>query len=84
MDENSKQGPIEGFDETADRDVLIDDPDRIAQYRAVGLAEGFEVGTEDQVLWAWQWLSDHPEVTNDMEEWFALRVTELRSMGRIR
>ena len=83
MDEISKREPVEGFKEETDRDVLIDDPDRIVQYRAVALAEGLEEGTEDQVLWAWQWLGDHPEVTKDMEEWFALRVAELREMGRI-
>jgi hypothetical protein len=83
MDDTSKQRVNEKFSETAEPDVLLDDPDRIVQYRAVALAEGFEEGSEDQVLWAWQWLGDHPEVTNDLQEWFAFRVAELRSMGRI-
>jgi len=79
-----KQAPVEGFVELGDRDILIDDPDRIVQYRAVALAEGLEEGTEDQVRWAWQWLSDHPEITNQLQGWFARHVAELRSMGRIK
>jgi hypothetical protein len=83
--ENSEKPAIlEGFIELSDRDVLVDDPDRIIQYRAVALAEGLEEGTEAQVLWAWQWLSDHPEVTNQLQPWFARHVAELRSMGRIK
>ena len=64
-------------------DVLVDDPDHITRYRAVGLAEGLQQGSEADVQWAWQWLSDHPEVTNRLEEWFRRRVLELREMGRI-
>jgi hypothetical protein len=83
--ENSGKPPIlEGFLELSGRDALVDDPDRIIQYRAVALAEGLEEGTEAQVLWAWQWLSDHPEVTNQLQGWFARHVDELRSMGRIK
>jgi len=76
--------PHEGFVELSDRDELVDDPDRIAQYRAVGLAEGLQEGTPEEVLWAWQWLSDHPDCTNRLEEWFPRRVTELKEMGRIK
>jgi hypothetical protein len=83
-EEKCKQVKAEGFVDRPDRDILIDDPDRIVQYRAVALAEGLEEGTEEQVLWAWQWLSDHPEVTNELQGWFARRVAELRSMGRIK
>ena len=82
-EEKGKQTTVEGFIELPDGDVLIDDPDRITQYRAVALAEGLQRGTEAQVLWAWQWLSDHPEVTNRLQAWFARHVAELRSMGRI-
>ena len=82
-EEKDRQEPAEGFIENADRDILVDDPDRIVQYRAVALAEGLEEGTEAQVLWAWQWLGDHPEVTNRLQPWFGLRVAELREMGRI-
>ena len=83
-EEMGHQAPVEGFIEQAGRDILVDDPDRIVQYRAVGLAEGLEEGTEAEVLWAWQWLSDHPEVTNRLQEWFGRRVAELRTMGRIK
>lgn len=83
-DEKDEQAPAEGFIERAGRDMLVDDPDRIVQYRAVALAEGLEEGTEAQVRWAWQWLSDHPEVTNQLHPWFARHVAELRSMGRIK
>ena len=67
-----------------DRDELLDDPKRITQYRAVGLAEGLMKGSEEDVLWAWQWLGDHPQFTNRLQEWFARRVAELREMGRIK
>ena len=50
-----------------DRDELLDDPRRITQYRAVGLAEGLMKGSEDDVLWAWQWLGDHPQFTNRLQ-----------------
>ena len=65
-------------------DVLIDDPAHITQYRAVGLAEGLQQGSEADVRWAWQWLSDHPEVTNRLQEWFSFRVAELKEMGHIK
>ena len=83
--ENSgKPAILEGFLELSSRDATVDDPDRIIQYRAVALAEGLEEGTDAQILWAWQWLSDHPEVTNQLHGWFARHVAELRSMGRIK
>ena len=75
--------PVEGFTQLSDRDELVDDPARIEQYRAVALAEGLQEGTPEQVLWAWQWLSDHPDFTDRLEEWFPRRVRELREMGRI-
>ena len=74
----------EGFEEFADHDELVDDPGRIEKYRAIGLAEGLQQGSESQVLWAWQWLNDHPEITNRLQEWFAFRVAELKSMGQIK
>jgi hypothetical protein len=83
-EEKDKQATMEGFIDRPAGDFLVDDPDRIVQYRAVALAGGLEEGTEAQVLWAWQWLSDHPEVTIQLQEWFARRVAELRSMGRIK
>jgi hypothetical protein len=65
-------------------DALVDDPAHITKYRAIGLAEGLQEGSEAEVLWAWQWLSDHPEVTNRLQEWFSGRVAELKEMGHIK
>ena len=65
-------------------DVLVDDAAHITRYRAIGLAEGLQQGSQADVLWAWQWLSDHPEVTNRLQEWFTRRVAELKEMGRIK
>ena len=31
---------------------------KLTTYRAVGLAEGFEEGTEEQIIEAWQYLHD--------------------------
>jgi len=72
------------FAESVDDDALVGDPDHIAQYRAVSLAVGLKQGSELDILWAWQWLSDHHEVTNRLEEWFARRVAELKEMGHIK
>jgi hypothetical protein len=83
-DEMGKRTPGEGFIDLPDGDALVDDADRIVQYRAVALAEGLKQGTEAEVLWAWQWLGDHPEVTNRLQGWFARRVAELRTIGRIK
>jgi hypothetical protein len=65
-------------------DVLVDDPAHITQYRAIGLTTGLQQGSEAEVLWAWQWLGDHPEFTNRLQEWFSRRVAELKEMGRIK
>ena len=78
-----KQPTTEEFD-LSNRDKLSDDPERIAGYRAVSLAEGLVEGSEAQVLWAWQWLSDHPDVTNRLGGWLRRRVAELRDMDRIK
>jgi hypothetical protein len=75
-----KRPPTEAL---SDRDLLLDDPKRIDQYRAVGLAEGLMKGSEEDVRWAWQYLGDHPQFTNRLQEWFVRRVMELREMGRI-
>ena len=83
-DEMDQQAPVEGIIELPEGDALVDDADRIAQYRSVALAEGLQKGTEAEVLSAWQWLSNHPEVTERMQGWFARRVAELRTMGRIK
>jgi hypothetical protein len=73
-----------GFDKSADHNELADDSARIEKYRAIALAEGLQQGSESQVEWAWQWLSDHPEITSHLQDWFAFRVAELKSMGRIK
>ena len=65
-------------------DALVDDSAHITKYRAIGLAEGLQQGSEADVLWAWQWLSDHPEITNRLQEWFSRRVAELKEMGNIK
>jgi len=78
-----KQPTTENFD-LSNRDNLSDDPERIAGYRAVSLAEGLVEGSEAQVLWAWQWLSDHPQVTNRLGGWFRDRVAELKAMDQIK
>lgn len=83
-DEMDQPTPVEGIIDLPDGDALVDDADRIDQYRAVALAEGLQVGTEAEVLSAWQWLGNHPEVTDRMQGWFARRVAELRAMGRIK
>ena len=83
LNNRKREVPREGFEDSPNGDVLIDDPDHIAQYRAIGLAEGLERGTEAEVLWAWQWLSDHPQVTNRLQGWFRRRVSELKEMGQI-
>jgi hypothetical protein len=76
--------PGEGLKEFADHDELLDDPRRIEKYRAISLAEGLQQGSESEVQRAWQRLSDHPEVTNQLQGWFGNRVAELKSMGRIK
>ena len=58
-DKTDRSAITEGFVELPDGDVLVDDPDRIEEYRSVALAEGFQVGTAEEVTRAWQWLSDH-------------------------
>ena len=77
-----KESTTEGFD-SSQRDHMIDDLERIVGYRAVSLAQGLVEGSEEQVLWAWQWLSKHPRFTDRLGGWFPRRITELREMGRI-
>ena len=81
---DKQQAPAEGFIDSGNGDALVDDPDRIAQYRAIGLAEGLQEGSDADVLWAWQWLSDHPDVTNRLQDWFARHIIELKELGRIK
>ena len=41
-DKTDRSVMTEGFIELSDRDVLLDDPDRIEEYRSVARAEGFQ------------------------------------------
>jgi hypothetical protein len=51
-------------------------------YRAVGLAEGFEQGTEDEVIEAWQYLVD-TGLAWSLQGWFGRTATELIRRGVI-
>ncbi len=82
QEEMVERGGVERLVEFTD--ALVDDSAHITEYRAIGLAEGLQQGSEAEVLWAWQWLSDHPEVTNRLQQWFSHRVAELKEMGRIK
>jgi hypothetical protein len=84
LNNGNEQSLTEGFKDSPKGDVLVDDPDHIARYRAIGLAEGLQRGTDEDVWWAWQWLSDHPQFTDQLEGWFRRRVAELKEMGRIK
>ena len=42
---------------------------KLTTYRAVGLAEGFEEGTEEEVIEAWQHLHDTGHAYN-LQGWF--------------
>ena len=79
-----KRQMTERFVDLGDRDEMRDDPERIAGYRAVGLANGLMKGSEEDVLWAWQWLGNHPQFTNRLQERFGRRVAEQKEMGRIK
>jgi hypothetical protein len=59
---------VEGFRRT-DRDILVDDPRAHRPVPAVSLAEGLEEGSEAEVLGAWQWLGNRPEITNRLQGW---------------
>jgi hypothetical protein len=51
-------------------------------YRAVALAEGFEDGTEDEVLAAWQYIWDHG-LWRSMQGWFGRQVYSMVMEGLI-
>lgn len=73
----------EGFIEELDHDVLIDDPDRIEGYRAVGLADGFIRGSEAEQLKAWTYLVASGRAW-ELGGWFARRAIELLAAGKIK
>lgn len=63
-------------------DHLDDTPDKIDDYRAVALAEGFEEGTREEVIAAWQHLVD-TGLAWKLQGWFGRRASELIAEGVI-
>ena len=55
---------------------------KLTTYRAVGLAEGFEEGTEEEVIEAWQYLHDTGHAYN-LQGWFGRTAQYLISEGII-
>jgi hypothetical protein len=51
-------------------------------YRAVGLAEGFEAGTEEEVIEAWQYLVD-TGLAWTLQGWFGRTAADLIEAGVI-
>ena len=51
-------------------------------YRAVALAEGFEEGTEEEVLAAWQHLHD-TGLAYQLQGWFGRACQDLIAYGKI-
>ena len=66
----------EGLIQRASGDVLIDDPDRIEAYRAVGLADGFISGSQAEQLKAWTYLAESGRAW-ELKGWFTRRALEL-------
>ena len=54
----------------------------LTTYRAVGLAEGFEEGTEEEVIEAWQYLHDTGHAYN-LQGWFGRTAQKLIQEGVI-
>ena len=55
---------------------------KLTTYRAVGLAEGFEEGTEEQVIEAWQYLHD-TRLAYSLQGWFGRTAQHLIKEGII-
>ena len=73
----------EGFIQGVNGDVLIDDPDRIEAYRAVGLADGFISGTQAEQLRAWTYLVESGRAW-ELGGWFTSRAVELLATRMIK
>ena len=73
----------EGFVASQDGDALIDDPDRIEGYRAVGLVVGFIESPEAEQLKAWTYLVESGKAW-ELQGWFAGRSIELLVSCKIR
>ena len=56
--------------------------DNITDYQAVGLAEGFEEGTAEQVIQAWQHLHD-TGLAYKLQGWFGRTAEALLEEGII-
>lgn len=54
----------------------------MTNYRAVALAEGFEEGTEEEVIEAWQYLHD-TGLAYTLQGWFGRQCTALIEAGVI-
>ena len=55
---------------------------KLTTYRAVGLAEGFVEGTEEEVKEAWQYLHDTGHAYN-LQGWFGRTAQQLIQEGVI-
>jgi hypothetical protein len=78
-----KQKLDEGFIQGVDGDVLIDDPDRIEAYRAVGLVDGFIGSTQAEQLSAWTYLVESGRAW-ELGGWFTGRAVELLATRMIK
>ena len=58
------------------------DISNLTDYMAVGLAEGFEEGTKEQVIEAWQHLHD-PGLAYKLQGWFGRAAKSLIEKGVI-
>ena len=54
----------------------------MTSYLATGLAEGFEEGTEEEVIAAWQYLHD-TRLAYKLQGWFGRAVSDLIKEGII-
>ena len=61
---------------------LYKNMNNITDYMAVGLAEGFEEGTEEQVIEAWQHLHD-TGLAYKLQGWFGRTAQSLIEQGVI-
>ena len=54
----------------------------LTDYQAVGLVEGFEEGTEEQIIEAWQYLHN-TRLAYKLQGWFGRTAQSLREQGVI-
>ena len=58
------------------------DISNLTDYQAVGLAEGFEEGTEEQIIEAWQYLHN-TRLAYKLQGWFGRTAQSLIEQGVI-